>query len=211
MKTKRRCSLIYHQLGTCNFRFFVYGYFLVLIFNVCISISVFLSIYCFFSVFVSRGRFHTRYLSIYHYITITASSFLSPHITSTFLSVFLSIYLFVLIPLSFLFLSHSYSRKYISTFIYFHLYFFLYLFLFFRSLQILSWSFQQNIGARNEIKGIENYDEIIEFIQSNLSQPCPDRRGMFIIFTAFPFIKFSIFCIIFSYIIKLSKTEKFFN
>ena len=165
----------------------------------------------FFCVFVSRGRFHTRYLSIYHYITITASSFLSPHITSTFLSVFLSIYLFVLIPLSFLFLSHSYSRKYISTFIYFHLYFFLYLFLFFRSLQILSWSFQQNIGARNEIKGIENYDEIIEFIQSNLSQPCPDRRGMFIIFTAFPFIKFSIFCIIFSYIIKLSKTEKFFN
>ena len=94
MKTKRRCSLIYHQLGTCNFRFFVYGYFLVLIFNVCISISVFLSIYCFFfCLCVSRSFSHTIsiYLSLYHYHCFLLS-FPTHHIYLSFcLSIYLSI------------------------------------------------------------------------------------------------------------------------
>ena len=46
-----------------------------------------------------------------------------------------------------------------------------------RSLQIISWSIQQNIGARDEIKGYESYDDVMEFITDSLSQPCPDIRG----------------------------------
>ena len=127
MKTKRRCSLIYHQLGTCNFRFFVYGYFLVLIFNVCISISVFLSIYCFFSVFVSRGRFHTRYLSITISLSLLPPFF--PHTSHLpfFLSFYLSIYLFL--SRSLFCFSHTlihaniFLHSFISIYIFFFIFF----------------------------------------------------------------------------------------
>jgi hypothetical protein len=46
-----------------------------------------------------------------------------------------------------------------------------------RSLQILSWSLQLNIGARDVIKGRESYEEVTDFVMECLQQPCADLRG----------------------------------
>lgn len=47
-----------------------------------------------------------------------------------------------------------------------------------RSLQIISWSLQQNIGSRDAMKGCDYYDDIEEFVKSSLYQPDPDMRGL---------------------------------
>lgn len=48
----------------------------------------------------------------------------------------------------------------------------------FRSLQILSWSLQQNIGARDSVQGVELYAEMLPFIMECLVEPNSDLRGV---------------------------------
>ena len=46
-----------------------------------------------------------------------------------------------------------------------------------RSLQIISWSLQQNIGARDSMKGREHYENVVDRVMQSLQQPCADLRG----------------------------------
>jgi hypothetical protein len=48
----------------------------------------------------------------------------------------------------------------------------------FRSLQIISWSLQQNIGARDSMKGREHYENVVDRVMQSLQQPCADLRGI---------------------------------
>ena len=47
----------------------------------------------------------------------------------------------------------------------------------FRSLQIISWSLQQNIGARDSMKGRVHYENVVDRVMQSLQQPCADLRG----------------------------------
>jgi hypothetical protein len=47
-----------------------------------------------------------------------------------------------------------------------------------RSLQIIAWSLQHNVGSRDAIKGCDHYDDVVEFLQGSLQQAEPDMRGL---------------------------------
>jgi hypothetical protein len=47
-----------------------------------------------------------------------------------------------------------------------------------RSLQVIAWSLQQNIGSRGTARGSELYREVIPFVEQNLQQPHTDLRSL---------------------------------
>ena len=52
----------------------------------------------------------------------------------------------------------------------------------------MSWSLQQNIGAREALKGREHYEGVAEFVMNSLQQPCADLRGKLeIIYSLMPY------------------------